>query len=295
MDHMTALVSTFARAYHYRNNEEWVFADAYAEKMLKVEEYEGIAHHMAEGIAYFAPGFEGTKEEALRYIVDHQLAPSVLARSAFCQKAMDNAVYNGCRQIVLYAGGYDTTALRIHNKDVKLFDLDLPEVISDKQKRMAFGQPVCQVEYIGCDLAETGWMQDLVQAGYQKEDMSFSSLLGISYYLSRENFQTLLSGIGRISRKGSAICFDYPMAEEGKESLRNRELAAAAGERMKAKYTYEQLKALLEEAGFEIIRHLDAGAAEEAFFTSYNRRYPEHRMAAPQGVGYCLAVKQASY
>ena len=32
MDHMTAFVSTFARAYHYRNNEEWVFTDAYAEK-----------------------------------------------------------------------------------------------------------------------------------------------------------------------------------------------------------------------------------------------------------------------
>ena len=34
MDHMTALVSTFARAYHYRNNTSHVFADPLAEKML---------------------------------------------------------------------------------------------------------------------------------------------------------------------------------------------------------------------------------------------------------------------
>ena len=27
MDNMTALVSAFARAYHYRNNRTWVFAD----------------------------------------------------------------------------------------------------------------------------------------------------------------------------------------------------------------------------------------------------------------------------
>ena len=33
----------------------------------------------------------------------HQLAPSVLARSAFCERAIDNAVRLGCRQIVIYA------------------------------------------------------------------------------------------------------------------------------------------------------------------------------------------------
>ena len=31
---MTALVSAFARAYHYRSNSTWVFADPFAEAML---------------------------------------------------------------------------------------------------------------------------------------------------------------------------------------------------------------------------------------------------------------------
>ena len=42
MDNMTALVSAFARAYHYRNNHTWVFADHIAEKMLTDEEYTAI-------------------------------------------------------------------------------------------------------------------------------------------------------------------------------------------------------------------------------------------------------------
>ncbi|MBR2810582.1 MAG: class I SAM-dependent methyltransferase [Solobacterium sp.] len=67
--------------------------------------------------------------------MDHQLAPSVFARSAFGRQTMGSAVNNSCRQIVLNTGGCDTTALRIHNKDAKLFDLDLPEVISDKEQR----------------------------------------------------------------------------------------------------------------------------------------------------------------
>ena len=46
MDNMTALVSAFARAYHYRNNHTWVFADPVAEKMLMDEEYTAISQNM---------------------------------------------------------------------------------------------------------------------------------------------------------------------------------------------------------------------------------------------------------
>ena len=63
MDNMTALVSAFARAYHYRNNHTWVFADPIAEKMLTDEEYTAIAQNMSQGISFFAPDFRGTQEE----------------------------------------------------------------------------------------------------------------------------------------------------------------------------------------------------------------------------------------
>ena len=39
MDNMTALVSTFAREYHYKNNHIHIFAEPLAEKMLTDEEY----------------------------------------------------------------------------------------------------------------------------------------------------------------------------------------------------------------------------------------------------------------
>ena len=58
---------------------------------------------MSEGIAYFAPDFTGSQEAALRFIVDHQLAPSVLARSAFCERAIGNAIQIGCSQIAVFA------------------------------------------------------------------------------------------------------------------------------------------------------------------------------------------------
>ena len=80
--------------------------------------------------------------------------------------------------------------------------------------------------------------------------------------------------------------------ETGTESGRNRELAAAAGERMKARYTYEELEILLSDGGFLIYEHLDAEEATDAFFREYNEKNMGHEIKAPKGVGYCLAVKK---
>ena len=80
MDNMTAKVSCFARAYHYKNNSIRIFTDDIAEKLLG-EDYNQIAKSMSDGIDFFCPGFEGTREEGLRLILDRQLSPSVLDES----------------------------------------------------------------------------------------------------------------------------------------------------------------------------------------------------------------------
>ena len=294
MDNMTALVSTFARAYHYRNSSEPIFADCLADKMLTEEEVEAISRNMAEGIVYFAPGFAGTREEALRFIVDHQLAPSVLARSAFCERAIENAVRLGCRQVVVFACGYDTFSLRTGHRELTVYELDRPKMIEDRQIRVARRDlhSVCRVETVGCDLSLPLWREDLLQVGFRKEKSAFGSLLGISYYLSKKEFRTLIEGISMLWSEGSSLCFDYPLPEDGTESGKNRELAAAAGERMKARYTYEELETLLSDGSFLIYEHLEAEEATDAFFREYNEKNMGHEIKAPKGVGYCLAVKK---
>ena len=284
---MTALVSCFARAYHYKNSERPVFADSVAEKLLTAEEYDAISRNMAQGIGYFASGFKGTPEEALRFIVNRQLAPSVLARSAFCERAISNAVRLGCRQIVIYACGYDTFSLRADNQALTVYELDRPEMIADRRKRIARAglETACCLKSIGCDLSKPTWKESLVEAGFDVKRSSFSTLLGISYYLTGDAFENLIGGIASISSKGTSICFDYPLNEEGGESARNRELAEAAGEAMKARYSYGEMEVLLSRAGFLIYEHMDSDEATEAFFKGSN-------MIAPAGVGYCLAVRK---
>ncbi|MBR2572245.1 MAG: class I SAM-dependent methyltransferase [Clostridia bacterium] len=293
MENMTALVSAFARAYHYRNSSVHVFADPLAERMLTEEEYDGISRHMAQGISWFAPEFRGSPEAALRFIVDHQLAPSVLARSAFCERAIGSAMKAGVGQIVVYGCGYDTFSLRAGDARLRVFELDRPEIIGDRRRRIARSHltAACRAELIGCDLALPGWESALTGAGYDPSKPSFSSLLGISYYLSKEDFSRLIETVSSICCEGSSVCFDYPLSEGGAESRRNRDLAAAAGERMKAEYRREELEPLLSAAGFRLCEHVNAAEATAAFFREYNRGNPDRVMAAPEGVGYCLAVK----
>ena len=178
MNNMTALVSAFAKAYHYINNDTWVFADPFARKMLTDEEYTAISQNMSQGISFFAPEFHGTPEEALRFIVDLQLAPSVLARSAFCERAIENAVRIGCEQVVLYACGYDIFSLRNQRKGLRIFELDRPEMVCDKQHRINQTglEPSCSVEYIGCDLSLPSWNEALIHRWVDSGKPSFGSI-----------------------------------------------------------------------------------------------------------------------
>ncbi|MGM9522173.1 MAG: class I SAM-dependent methyltransferase [Oscillospiraceae bacterium] len=295
MKNITALVSCFARAYHFRNNTEWVFRDDMAGQLLGDSDYEKISSNMSRGIHFFTPGFEGSSEDALRYIADHNLAPSVLARSAFCESSLSNSIYLGCKQYVIYAAGYDSFAFRNKNESLKIYELDKPDMIRDKVKRIEINNLKVTGEYhlIPCDLLKGDWIKALKKNGFDEKLTSFGSLMGISYYLTKDSFQKLLKCISTICLEGSAIIFDYPVYGGGDEAEQNRALAAAANEPMKARYAYEELEKLLEECGFLIYEHLDSEEITEQFFKKYNEMHPENHMAAPKGVSYCLAVKKS--
>ena len=295
MENMTALVSTFARAYHFLNNRTHIFADPLAIKMLADGEYAAISSNMAKGISFFAPGFRGTDDEALRFIVDRQLSPSVLARSAFCERALGEAVYADLRQVVVFACGYDTFSLRTKRSELTVFDLDLPEMIEDRKQRIERSGLLftCHEVEVACDLSNPDWKDALKMAGFDESKPFFGSLLGISYYLEKDAFKNLLGAISSLASNGSSICFDYPMEDDGEHSLRNRALAAAAGEKMKARYGFGKLQEMLHDAGFTIVEHMNAEEITQAFFKAYNQENAGHVMAAPEGVGYCIAKKRS--
>lgn len=282
MNNMTALVSCFVRAYHTENSNIKVYNDAFASKILTKEEYFNIASNMTSGIKFFNPNYEG--DEPLKWIVNNNIGPSVLARAAFNEKHLFNDIKLGLEQYVIIASGYDTIGYKV-NKKIKVFELDKKEIIEDKIKRTKnFDNE--NISYISCDFNEN-LILDLLNSGYDKNKKTFCSLLGISYYLPKSTFSKTIKLLSDNMPKGSSIIFDYP--NEYKET-KTEELAKLANEEMKSNYSYDEILKIAELSNMQIYEHLESVQIDNTYFYDYNT-LNTIKLKAPKGVSYCLLVK----
>lgn len=299
---MTALISAFSRAYHSVQNKEKVFDDYLAKDILTENEYKEIASNMSKGIKFFNPSFEGTQDEALRWIVDNQLSPTPLGRAAFAEKSLKNAVQIGAKQYLIFAAGYDTFAYRQPEwaKNIQIFELDHPFIGVDKQKRIetVMTEKTSNIHYISIDFTEETWERNLIECSqFEKNKISFCSLLGVNYYLTKQNFAHAINTISNIVPKGSSIVFDYNddkayTEKAGERAKKQATMAGAANEKMLGSYSYMELEKLLDESNFMIYEHLTPNEITDQYFKKYNKANPNHQMTAFDNVNYCLAVKK---
>lgn len=299
---MTALVSAFARGYHASKNDVKIFDDFLAGKILTEEEKQQIALHMSNGIEFFNPAFHGTKEEALRWVVDHQLSPSPLGRAAWAEKALQTAIKIGTTQYLIIAAGYDSFAYRqpAWAAALKIFEFDHPLMSGDKQERVQriFGKESAHVAYIPIDLTLESFSAKLHSCNtYDQSKLSFCSVLGLSYYLSKDDFKKLIQSIAESVSNGSTLVFDYPdeyayTDQAGERAKKQSMMTRCTTEAMLASYSYEETNQLLCDCGFLIDEHLTPDEITQQYFGHYNKANPDHRMTAFDNVNYCLAVKK---
>lgn len=299
---MTALVSTFARWFHSQYDGAKIFDDTKASLFMTEDEKSTIAASMAKGIAFFNPTFEGTTEEALRWIVDNQLSPSPLGRAAFAEYHLQNAVRFGVKQYMILAAGYDSFAYRqpAWAENIQIFEIDHPVTAQDKKSRLKSGNVYISqnVNYISADFNAANWEETLLNHfAFEKEALSFCSLLGISYYLSKKQFEQVIGTLSAILPPKSTIVFDYPdqdtyTSNAGERAQKQAMLAAGANESMRASFSYADVEKLLEKHGFLVYEHLEPAEITKQWFSQYNQNNPEHTMTAFDNVNYCLAVKQ---
>lgn len=286
---MAALVSLFARAYHQKNKDIKIFDDLLSTKLITEKEYEMIGLNMSQGISFFNPTFKGSEEEALKWIVDHQLSPSVLVRSAFCKEAIEEMKEKGCQQYLDFASGYDSFAYYYQNQ-MYVFEIDKKEVIEDKRQRCK-DVDIENIQFLSIDLSQDNWINTLLQSDYQEDQLSISSMLGLSYYLTKDEFKKMLKQLSKYLLKGSHLVFDYPSIQESKETKINEMLAKEADESMKAKYSFAELKEILNQCHLTIIQHENHQTVTEKYISNYNVYYKDDPIKAPEGVCYCVVEK----
>ncbi|MDQ0225723.1 class I SAM-dependent methyltransferase [Metabacillus niabensis] len=297
---LTSLVSAFGRAYHSKYDTPKIFDDYIAKDLISQEEFSAISNNMIEGIQFFnseiGQRFKDNREEILKWVTQVQLSPTPLARAAFCENVLFNEVNLGLKQYVILGAGLDTFAFRhpeLENS-LEIFEIDYPATQQVKKKRLDNAQLNIpkNLHFISMDFTAAFSHQELIKQGFANKK-TFFSLLGVSYYLTKEENERLLNDLFALVPSGSSIVFDYADEKLFEEKgLSNRvanmvKMAAAGGEPMKSSFTYNEIERILEKSGLLIYEHLSPA--------SINDRYFQNRtdyLTAFETIHYIHAVKK---
>ncbi|WP_405097182.1 class I SAM-dependent methyltransferase [Oceanobacillus sp. FSL H7-0719] len=278
---LTSLVSAFGRAYHSKYDTPKIFDDFIADNLISEEEFSAISANMINGIQFFnkdiGQRFKDNPEEILKWITQVQLSPTPLARSAYCEKVLLHEVKLGAKQYVILGAGLDTFAFRYPElkNSLKIFEIDHPSTQEFKKKKLENAKLTIpnNLHFVSMDFTTEFSHQDLADEGFDTKK-TFFSLLGVSYYLTKEENKAMINQLFAKVPTGSSIVFDYADEKLFEEKgMSNRvenmvKLASASGEPMKSSFTYNEIENILEKAGLLIYEHLSPTKINELLFTN---------------------------
>ena len=295
---ITALMSSFGRAFHAENEEHPVFTDHLAKELMTAEEYAAVQGYVIGGVQFFEPEIDPATQEPnalVRKLVNTHIAPSPLCRAAYTEQALKTAALAGTKQYVILGAGLDTFAFREPEflSKHKVFEVDHPLTQKDKQERIArAGWTVPDnLAFVPVDFAKNSLTERLTAAGFDPSAKSFFSWLGVTYYLSAESIEKTLSELSSLCADGSSLVFDYPdenFFDATEKRVQNTiMMAKAGGEPMQSAFSYPELEKLLEKHGFLIYELLTPDDIQKDIIDKAGAD-----LKAFEHVNYCLAVRK---
>lgn len=296
---ITALMSAFGRAFHAENEEYPVFADHLAKELMTAEEYAAVQSYLLGGAQFFEPEIDPAAfqpKELLRRLVNVHIAPSPLCRTAYTEQALKTAVLTGTKQYVILGAGLDTFAFRETEflSKYRVFEVDHPLTQADKLERITYAGWTApdNLTFVPVDFTKDSLTERLIAAGFDPSAKSFFSWLGVTYYLSAEAINAMLSALSSLCADGSTLVFDYPdenFFDAPERRVQNTIMMAKAGsEPMQSAFSYSGLEKLLEKHGFLIYELLTPDDIQRDIIDKAGAD-----LKAFEHVNYCLAVRKA--
>ncbi|PFR10693.1 SAM-dependent methyltransferase [Bacillus thuringiensis] len=297
---ITSLVSAFGRAYHSEFDSPKIFDDYVAKEFISQKERNDIEMNMVQGIHFFntdiAKQFQDNPKEILKWITQVQLSPTPLARAAYCERVLLHEITLGTKQYVILGAGLDTFSFRHRELENKIEVFEVDHLSTQRFKKERIKEAELEVpnhlHFVSMDFTKGFSYEQLRNEGFENKK-TFFSLLGVTYYLTKEELSSLIEYLFAMVPEGSSIVFDYPdenvFAEKG---LSNRvenmvKMAGVGGEPMKSCFSYAEMEALLEKAGLLIYEHLSPKDINTFYFEGRN-----DYLKAFETVHYVHAVKK---
>lgn len=203
-----------------------------------------------------------------------------LARTAFFDNAVREALCAGVPQIVLLGAGYDSRPYRFRNliQKTRIFELDVES--TQRRKRQLLEQagiPVPSVlSCVAINFSRDNLLQVLLKAGFDRSQETLYVWEGVMYYLEAEAVEQTLDFIRHNSPLGSTLCFDYMIDAP---DITSRYGVAESEKLMRERYHAEPIQTRIAEGtiacflarrGFSVSQHLTPEEMETKYLTLRN-------------------------
>jgi len=225
-------------------------------------------------------GKKSLKDPAAREWMIKRLCGSYeyfVARTAYMDQVVQQALRDDVPQIVMLGAGYDTRPYRFGSeiKGTRIFELDAHPTQQRKRRLLAQAYvPIPpQLVYVTINFEREQLAEVLARAGFDRKAKTLFVWEGVTYYLSPRAVDDTLAFIRNNSPSGSALCFDYMIQAP---DLASRYGVSAVWEAWRKAYSSEQVRFGIEEGkvetflsqrGFRLIENLAPDEIEKRFLT----------------------------
>lgn len=200
---------------------------------------------------------------------------AIAVRSRFAEDEREKALRAGAYQYVILGAGLDTYAYRSTNQHERVFEVDLPSTQAMKIARLQQEKihSTCALTYVTCDFEAGALEKSLLAAGFDKNQKTFFSWLGVVPYLDAAAIEHTLNFISSCAL-GSALVFDYMVEPNNLSEIEKMTITilsaqlAAGGEPLKSFFDPQVLSKKLADSGFTQIEDISPEYLNERYLTA---------------------------
>ena len=90
---ITALMSSFGRAFHAENEEHPVFADYLAKELMTAEEYTAVQNYILGGVQFFEPEIDPAALQPKELLTPDDIQRDIIDKAGADMKAFEHVNY----------------------------------------------------------------------------------------------------------------------------------------------------------------------------------------------------------
>jgi methyltransferase (TIGR00027 family) len=149
---------------------------------------------------------------------DRASVTTMFIRTKHMDGALDGALADGMRQVVILGAGFDSRGYRFRDRlqGIRFLEVDYGPTQEHKKQRVRaiLGALPKDVQYVPMDFTKDDLLTQLRKSGYSNEARTLYVWEGVTTYLPEAAIMSSLRFIREQSAPGSAVVFDYTLASD---------------------------------------------------------------------------------